>query len=87
MNDVISNTFERHAQTALVLLLVALLVWVGKTTQTTAVAIAKMEVEIKFLRDESAKPHNHGDLSGEMAAIRQQIEDHIKKCEASRGTG
>jgi len=77
-----SNTFERHAQTALVLLLVALLVWVGKTTQETAVAIAALKVEMEFLRQEAIRPHNHGDISGQIIAIREQIEDHIRRCEA-----
>lgn len=42
--------FERHAQTALVLVLVALLLWVGQTTQRTAVVVAEMRVEVAFLK-------------------------------------
>ena len=44
------RAFERHAQTALVLLLVALLIWVGKTTQDTSVQIAKLHVHIENLQ-------------------------------------
>lgn len=51
-----ANTFERHAQTALVLLLVGLLMWVGNTTQATAVAIGSMRVEIAFLKAAAAAP-------------------------------
>lgn len=47
----VTRVFERHAQTAGVLLLVALLLWVGNTTQTTSVAVAKMGVEITYLKD------------------------------------
>ena len=32
----VNSAFERHAQTVLVMLLVALLVWVGNTTQNTS---------------------------------------------------
>ena len=46
--------FERHAQTALVLLLVALLIWVGKTTQDTSVAIAQLKVQIQHLQSQTA---------------------------------
>lgn len=51
MTDVISNAMERHAQSALVLLVVALLVWVGSTTNTTAIAVAEMKVEITYLKE------------------------------------
>lgn len=51
MVDVITNAFERHAQTALVMLLVALLLWVGNTTQRTSVAVAEMRVEISYLKE------------------------------------
>lgn len=80
MNDVISNAFERHAQTVLALLLTALLVWVGKTTQDTSITIARMEVELRYLREENAKPHNHGDIGKEIAAIRAEITAHIAEC-------
>ena len=43
--------FERHAQTVIVLILTALLLWVGNTTQEMAVALAKLEVEVKYLRE------------------------------------
>jgi len=63
VNDVISNAFERHAQTALVLLLVALLIWVGSTTQDTAVEIAKLRVELGYIKVSIEKPHIHDELS------------------------
>lgn len=52
----ISSTFERHAQTVLVLMLVALLVWVGDTTQRTSLAVAEMRVEVAFLKATSSRP-------------------------------
>ena len=51
MTEVITNAFERHTQTALVLLLVALLLWVGATTQNTSVTVAEMKVEISYLKE------------------------------------
>lgn len=52
----IPNSFERHAQTSLVLLLVALLLWVGSTTQQTAVSIAEMRIEIAYMKAVTSKP-------------------------------
>jgi len=59
VTEVITNAFERHAQTALVMLLVALLLWVGNTTQNTSVAVAEMRVEIVYLKNavEELKEH------------------------------
>jgi len=42
---------ERHAQTVIVLVLTALLLWVGNTTQEMSVALAKLEVEVKYLSE------------------------------------
>jgi hypothetical protein len=55
-DKVISNTMERHTQTALVLLLVALLLWVGGTTQSTAVSVAEMRVEVAYLKAAIERP-------------------------------
>ena len=63
VNDRFTNTFERHAQTALVLLLVALLLWVGSTTQKTSVAIAELRVELGYLKVSVERPHVHDELS------------------------
>ena len=50
MVDIKYNAFERHAQTVIVLLLTALLLWVGNTVQQMSVVIATLEVEVKYLR-------------------------------------
>ena len=49
-----SRAFERHAQTALVMLIVALLIWVGKTTQDTSVTIAQLHIHIENLQKQTA---------------------------------
>ena len=54
--NVSSRAFERHAQTALVLILVALLLWVGQTTQHTAVVVAEMRVEVAYLKAYHSSP-------------------------------
>jgi len=46
----VNSAFERHAQTVLVMLLVALLVWVGNTTQNTSLTVARMSVELTYLK-------------------------------------
>lgn len=79
MNDVISNTFERHAQTALVLLLVALLVWVGKTTQETSVAIAQLSVKVGYLQAQAETPHSHAEIIREMSKLRDEV-GSLRQC-------
>jgi septal ring factor EnvC (AmiA/AmiB activator) len=44
-----NHTFERHAQTALVLLIVGLLSWVGITTHKTALTLATITADIGHL--------------------------------------
>lgn len=51
------NSLERHAQTVLVMVLVALLLWVGQTTQQTSLAVARLQVEVEFLRNELSRPN------------------------------
>ena len=67
----VTNAFERHAQTALVLLLVGLLMWVGNTTQATAVAIGSMRVEIAFLKAAAARP------PPQYLELSKRIDDHV----------
>lgn len=56
VSRVTSTAFERHAQTALVLILVALLLWVGNTTQKTALIVAEMRVEVAYLKAATTVP-------------------------------
>lgn len=49
--------WERHAQTVLAMILVALLLWVGSTVQTTSIAVAEMRVEISYLKGAVDDPH------------------------------
>lgn len=73
VNEVITNAFERHAQTALVLLLVALLLWVGSTTQDTSVAVAEMRIEISYLKASVDGPHVHTDIAKSVQDCRQRL--------------
>ena len=70
-----SNSFERHAQTALVLVLVALLIWVGGTTQKTSVAMAELKAEVGFLRAAMAQPHKHPDMDAIDLHLGKSIND------------
>jgi len=47
-----TRTLERHAQTALTILVVALLAWVGLTTQETQVKVAQLTVEIEQIQSQ-----------------------------------
>ena len=69
-----TRAFERHAQTALVLLLVALLLWVGNTTQTTAVTVAEMRVELAYLKAKVDEPEaEHMDCIKQLADLRERV--------------
>lgn len=68
-----TRAFERHAQTALVLLLVALLLWVGNTTQQTAVTVAEMRVEIAYLKLSVERPHDHADITQSVGDCQKRL--------------
>lgn len=66
---------ERHAQTVIVLVLTALLLWVGNTVQDMSVSLAKLEVEVKYLR-ETPHPVDNTKLTaieGRLHAIELQL--------------
>jgi hypothetical protein len=70
----VSRAFERHTQTALVLLLVALLLWVGNTTQQTAVTVAEMRVELAYLKAKVDEPQlEHMDCIHQLADLRERV--------------
>ena len=49
-------SFERHAQTALVLLVVALLGWVGLTVNRNQLELAKLTIQVENLNDTVTTP-------------------------------
>lgn len=51
-----TRTFERHAQTALVILVVALLGWVGLTVNQNQIELAKLTVTVQSLNNQIAAP-------------------------------
>lgn len=68
------RAIERHAQTVLVLVLVAILLWVGSTTQKTAVQVASMTVQIENLRERVNRPPIQFDrIETRLDAIEQQL--------------
>ena len=74
MNDVITNAFERHAQTALVLLLVALLAWVGNTTRKKTVAVAQMQVELSYMKLAVGEPAvEHKDCARAVLNLQERV--------------
>ena len=56
MTDTRPVTMERHLQTVIVVIIVSLLGWVGVTVQQTQVAVARLSIEIEYLKTEVAKP-------------------------------
>lgn len=70
----VGSSFERHAQTALVLLLVALLLWVGNTTQITAVTVAEMRIEMTYLKHKIDEPlQDHRECAKQITDLRDRI--------------
>ena len=69
-----ATAFERHAQTGLTVVLVALLVWVGSTTQTTQIKLAELAVEVKNLKDVVRTPNARmNDLTSRIELIEKHV--------------
>jgi len=67
------TVFERHAQTVLVLILVALLLWVGDTTQSTSLSVAEMRVEIAYMKHSVETPSpQYAEMSKRLDAFNQR---------------
>ena len=79
-----SRAFERHAQTALVLVLVALLLWVGDTTQNTSLVVAEMRVELAFLKATHDKPSDEVKSLNRRVALLEELVLAIEKREHER---
>ena len=81
------NVFERHAQTALVLVVVALLLWVGKTTQDTAITVAAMRVEVAYLKATVEQPsiamntlmRDNADTKARLRIIERHIAEELDR--------
>lgn len=71
------TALERHAQTVLVLILVALLLWVGQTTQQTSIAVARLQVEVAFLRQELTRPNAaHAEYERRLGQLEAKSHEH-----------
>lgn len=69
-----SQALERHTQTVLVLVLVALLLWVGGTTQQTAIKVATMTEQINQLRTQIREPdHKFKEIEKRLDAIEKTL--------------
>ena len=69
------TAFERHSQTGLTLLGVALLVWVGSTTQSTQIKLAELAVEVNNMKDIVRAPQaNLDNLTARVKALETRCE-------------
>ena len=69
---------ERHAQTVIVLIVVALLLWVGATTQQTAITVAKLSVDVTYLQAAMKEPDDKFDeIEIRLDRIEQQLMKHM----------
>lgn len=53
-----SSNMERHAQSILTLIVVALLIWVGTTTLDVSVKIARLEVQVNAMQTQMDQPNS-----------------------------
>ena len=79
----VASTLERHAQTVLVVILGAILLWVGSTVQTTAVSVAQLQVQVATLQIEVRRPDGKfGEIERRLDLIErglQEIKNHEHK--------
>ena len=78
-----TSDMERHAQSILTLIVVALLIWVGTTTQDAAVKIAALEVQVNSLQTRIAAPSPTVTL---LVDQNKEIRERILKLEDARRT-
>lgn len=75
-----STQLERHLQTLIVLILVALLVWVGTTVQDTQVAVAKLTVEVQFLKSRVDEPgKKFAEIEKRLDGIEKTLNKHTSQ--------
>ena len=68
------SALERHAQTALVMLLVALLLWVGSTVQRTQITVAQVQTELRFMQQKLNEPNTKfKEIEKRLDSIEQQL--------------
>lgn len=69
---------ERHLQTLIVIIIVGLLGWVGTTVQSTEVAVARLTVELEFLKEEMRVPITKFDsFERRLDRIEQSLNTHM----------
>ncbi len=77
-----NTAFERHTQTALVILVVALLSWVGLTVNANQVQLAKLTVTVENLHDQISTPSARvNDLTRRIEIIEETV---LKSAEKAR---
>lgn len=82
------NTVERHLQTLIVVVIVGLLGWVGTTVQQTQVLVAKLTVEVEFLKQEVKRPSTKFEIIEQrLDSIETQLQIHMKDIDRPNGVG
>jgi hypothetical protein len=69
---------ERHAITALTLVIVALILWVGNGVQQTQVKLAAIEVELTYIKQGlNSDSGKMNDIEKRLDRIEQQLNMHM----------
>jgi outer membrane murein-binding lipoprotein Lpp len=75
-----NKAFERHAQTGLVLLVVALLAWVGLTVNENQIKLAELSIQVQNLNNQVAAPTARvNDLTRRIELIEEAVLNNINR--------
>lgn len=80
MNDPVKLTpgLERHAITVLVLVIVALILWVGSNVQQAQVQLAAIEVELNYIKEQTTNDNNKfHEIEKRLDSIERQLQSHM----------
>ena len=72
-----TSGMERHVITALTMIIVALILWVGNGVQDTQVKLAAIEVELAYIkRSINGDSHKFKEIENRLDAIEKAIHAH-----------
>lgn len=80
MTDQTKAGLERHAVTVLTMVIVALILWVGSEVQRTQVKLASIQVELKYIKENTNTDNNKfREIEKRLDAIERAIHGHDER--------
>lgn len=69
---------ERHAQTVIVMVVVALLLWVGVTVQNTSIQVARLQIEVTYIQEVIKRPDSKfAEIERRLDSIEKSLNIHM----------